>query len=407
MKLPVYMDNHATTQTDPRVVEAMLPYFTEHFGNAASHQHLFGWRAEEAVEKARRLIAESINAEAKEIVFTSGATESNNLALKGIAEAYRQKGNHIVTSKTEHRSILDVCGTLERNGFLVTYLDVDEFGRVNPQDVRDAINENTIIVSIMMANNEVGTVTPVAEIGAVCLERGVFFHSDATQCAGRLPIDVQKLNVHLLSFSAHKVYGPKGIGALYVRGKNPRLRLSPQMDGGGHERGSRSGTLNVPAIVGFGKAMEFASKSISDETERLTALRNELEHSILTIEGARVNGHRSERLCNNISMTFPFVHADDLMMSLRNDVAISSGSACSSAERESGKTSHVLKAMGVNDELARCTVRIGLGRFNTEEEVAYVGKKIAAAVAELRRISPAYQMNKDAMLSGITHIDHS
>ena len=276
MKLPVYMDNHATTQTDPRVVEAMLPYFTEHFGNAASHQHLFGWNAEEAVEKARRLIAESINAEAKEIVFTSGATESNNLALKGIAEAYRQKGNHIVTSKTEHRSILDVCGALERNGFRVTYLDVDEFGRVNPLDVRNAINENTIIVSIMLANNEVGTIAPVAEVGAICIERGVFFHTDATQCAGRLPIDVQKLNVQLLSFSAHKVYGPKGIGALYVRAKNPRVHLSPQIDGGGHERGLRSGTLNVPAIVGFGKAMQLASVNITSETDRLTALRNEL-----------------------------------------------------------------------------------------------------------------------------------
>ena len=407
MKLPVYMDNHATTQVDPRVVEAMFPYFTEHFGNAASHQHLFGWNAEEAVEKARRLIAESINAESKEIIFTSGATESNNLALKGVAEAYRQKGNHIVTSKTEHRSILDVCGTLERTGFRVTYLDVDECGRVNPNDVRHAVNGNTTIVSIMMANNEVGTVAPVAEIGTICLERGVFFHTDATQCAGRLPIDVQKLNVHLLSFSAHKVYGPKGIGALYVRGKNPRVHLSPQIDGGGHERGLRSGTLNVPAIVGFGKVMELASEHLVNETEHLMLLRNQLEQSLLAVEGARVNGHRIERLCNNISVTFPYVRADDLMMALRNEVAISSGSACSSAERESGKTSHVLNAMGIDDELARCTVRIGLGRFNTEEEVVYAGKKIAAAVAELRRTSPTYQMNKDTVMSGNTPIDHS
>jgi cysteine desulfurase len=392
MKLPVYMDNHATTQADPRVVEAMIPFFTEHFGNAASRQHRFGWVAEEAVENARKTIARQINADPKEIIFTSGATESNNLALKGIAEAYSRKGKHLITTKTEHRSILDVCSVLERSGFRITYLDVDEFGIVRPQDVRDAMTDETILVSVMMANNEIGTIAPLAEIGSICLERGIFLHTDATQCIGKLPIDVQLLNVHCMSISAHKVYGPKGIGALYVRSKNPRVKIIQQVEGGGHERGMRSGTLNVPAIVGFAKAIELAAQQHGEESTRIAALRDKLEEQLLSVEGARRNGHRTNRLYNNLNMTFPYVHADDLMMALKNDVAISSGSACSSADLDSAKVSHVLKAIGLDDELARSTIRIGLGRFNTEEEVEYVGKMTVEAVRRLRESSPQYQM---------------
>jgi cysteine desulfurase len=392
MKLPVYMDNHATTQADPRVVEAMIPFFTEHFGNAASRQHRFGWVAEEAVENARKTIARQINADAKEIIFTSGATESNNLALKGIAEAYCRKGKHLITTKTEHRSILDVCSVLERSGFRITYLDVDEFGIVRPKDVSDAMTDETILVSVMMANNEIGTIAPLAEIGSICLERGILLHTDATQCIGKLPIDVQLLNVHCMSISAHKVYGPKGIGALYVRSKNPRVKIIQQVEGGGHERGMRSGTLNVPAIVGFAKAVQLAAQQHREESPRIAALRDKLEEQLLSIEGARRNGHRIKRLYNNLNITFPYVHADDLMMALKDDVAISAGSACSSADLDSAKVSHVLKAIGLNDEMARSTIRIGLGRFNTEEEVEYVGKKIVEAVRRLRDLSPQYQM---------------
>ena len=392
MKLPVYMDNHATTQADPRVVEAMIPFFAEHFGNAASRQHRFGWVAEEAVENARKTIARQINADPKEIIFTSGATESNNLALKGIAEAYSRKGKHLITTKTEHRSILDVCSVLERSGFRITYLDVDEFGIVRPQDVRDAMTDETILVSVMMANNEIGTIAPLAEIGSICLERGIFLHTDATQCIGKLPIDVQLLNVHCMSISAHKVYGPKGIGALYVRSKNPRVKIIQQVEGGGHERGMRSGTLNVPAIVGFAKAVQLAAQQHGEESTHIAALRDKLEGQLLSVEGARRNGHRTNRLYNNLNITFPYVHADDLMMALKNDVAISSGSACSSADLDSAKVSHVLKAIGLDDELAHSTIRIGLGRFNTGEEGEYVGKKTVEAVRRLRESSPQYQM---------------
>ena len=392
MKLPVYMDNHATTQADSRVVEAMIPFFTEHFGNAASRQHRFGWVAEEAVESARKTIARQINADAKEIIFTSGATESNNLALKGIAEAYCRKGKHLITTTMEHRSILDVCSALERSGFRVTYLNVDEFGMVRPKDVRDAITDETILVSVMMANNEIGTIAPLAEIGSICLERGILLHTDAAQCIGKLPIDVQLLNVHCMSISAHKMYGPKGIGALYVRSKNPRVKIIQQVEGGGHERGMRSGTLNVPAIVGFAKAVRLAAEQHGEESARITSLRDKLEEQLLSVEGARRNGHRTNRLYNNLNMTFPYVHADDLIMALKDDVAVSSGSACSSADLDSTKVSHVLKAIGLNDELARSTIRIGLGRFNTEEEVEYVAKKIVEAVRRLRDLSPQYQM---------------
>ena len=394
MKLPVYMDNHATTQADPLVVDAMIPFFTEHFGNAASRQHRFGWVAEAAIENARKTIAGQIHADAKEIIFTSGATESNNLALKGVAEAYHKKGKHLITSKTEHRSILDVCSMLARSGFRVTYLDVDEFGMVSPQAVRDAITDETILVSVMMANNEIGTIAPLAEIGSVCCERGILLHTDATQCIGKIPIDVQLLNVHCMSISAHKMYGPKGIGALYVRGKNPRVKITQQIEGGGHEQGMRSGTLNVPAIVGFAKAVQLSAQQHDEESTRIAALRGKLEEQLLSVEGARCNGHRTHRLYNNLNITFPYVHADDLMMALKNDVAVSSGSACSSADLDNTKVSHVLKAIGLDDELARSTIRIGLGRFNTEEEVEYVGKKIVEAVQRLREPSPQYQMMK-------------
>ncbi len=406
MKLPVYVDNHATTQADPRVVDAMIPFFTEHFGNAASRQHRFGWVAGEAVENARKTIARQINADAKEIIFTSGATESNNLALKGIAEAYCKKGKHLITTKTEHRSILDVCSVLEQSGFRITYLDVDEFGLVRPQDVRDAITEETILVSVMMANNEIGTIAPLVEIGSICLERGILLHTDATQCIGRIPIDVQLLNVHCMSISAHKVYGPKGIGALYVRSKNPRVKIIQQMEGGGHEQGMRSGTLNVPAIVGFAKAVQLAAQQHGEESTRIAALRDKLEEQLLSVEGARRNGYRTNRLYNNLNITFPYVHADDLMMALKTDVAISSGSACSSADLDSAKVSHVLKAIGLDDELARSTIRIGLGRFNTEEEVEYAGRKIVEAVHRLRELSPQYQMLKKRKSSAFTASAH-
>ena len=393
MKLPIYLDYHATTPTDSRVVNAMLPYFTEHFGNAASRQHRFGWIAEEAVEKARRTIAKSINAEPKEIVFTSGATEANNLALKGVAEAYRKKGNHIITSRTEHRSVLDVCSVLEKVGFQVTYLDVDENGLVDLQQLRDAMTSETILVSVMMANNEIGTIAPIGEIARICLERGVLFHTDATQGFGRTPIDVQSMNIHLMSVSGHKVYGPKGIGVLYVRSKNPRVTITQQMDGGGHEHGMRSGTLNVPAIVGFGKAVEIAAESVNEESVRILAMRDSLERRLLSVEGVERHGHPTQRLCNNLSLSFPFVRSNDLMMALKNDVAVSSGSACSSADLEAEHSSHVLRAIGLDDELAKCTIRIGLGRFTTQEEIDYAGSKIVEAVKELRASSPQYQMS--------------
>ena len=396
MKLPVYMDYHATTPTDPRVVESMMPFFTEHFGNAASRQHSFGWFAEEAVENARKKIARGINAEQKEIIFTSGATESNNLALKGVAEAYRGKGNHIITAMTEHKSVLDVCSSLEHNGFRVTYLLVDEFGSIDPERIRNAITEDTILVSVMMANNEVGTIAPVKEIGSMCVERGILFHTDATQCIGKIPIDVQSMNIHLMSMSAHKLYGPKGIGALYVRSKNPRVKLTEQINGGGHENGMRSGTLNVPAIVGFAKALEIALQAMTDESARVASLRDSLESQLLAVAGTRRNGHPTHRLYNNINITFPFVGADDLITSLKKDVAISSGSACSSADAAAGKISHVLQAIGMDDEAGQSTVRISIGRFTTKEEIDFAGMKIVEAVERLRKSSPRYQIENNS-----------
>ena len=396
MKLPIYMDYNATTPVDPQVVDAMMPFFNEHFGNAASRQHMFGWAAEAAVENARKTIAENVNAEAKEIVFTSGATESNNLALKGVADAYRGKGNHIITGVTEHKSVLDVCSSMERNGFRVSYIPVDEHGAISIEQIRKAITEDSILVSVMMANNEIGTIASIREIGGLCAERGILFHTDATQCVGKVPIDVQSMNIHLMSMSAHKLYGPKGIGALYVRSKNPRVTLTEQIGGGGHEHRMRSGTLNVPAIVGFAKAVEIATQNMADESARIAALRDTLERQLLLLEGACRNGHPTQRLYNNTNITFPNVVADDLMMALKKDVAISSGSACSSADAAAGKISHVLKSIGVDDHAGRCTVRISIGRFTTEEEIEYAGKKIVEVAERLRKASPQYHIEKNS-----------
>jgi cysteine desulfurase len=384
-RLPIYMDNHATTRTDPRVVEAMLPYFTEIYGNAAS-VHSFGQRAGEAVDEARTQIATLINAEPKEIVFTSGATESNNLAIKGAAAMYRRQGNHIVTTQIEHRAVLDPCRRLERDGFRVTYVPVDRFGQVSPQDVADAITPQTILVSVMLANNEVGTLQPVAEIGKICRDRKVLLHSDATQAVGKMPVDVEALNVDLLSLSAHKMYGPKGIGALYVR---RRVRLEPILDGGGHERGMRSGTLAVPNIVGFGKACELCQQPMADEGQRVRGLRDRLQHVLTeSLDDCTLNGHPVERLPGNLNLSFAHVHGEALLMAMKN-VAVSSGSACTSASVE---PSYVLRAMGVPDDLAQASIRFGIGRFNTMDEVEVAINEVTAVVRRLRAISPMFQL---------------
>jgi cysteine desulfurase len=389
LKLPIYMDNNATTRVDPRVLEAMLPYFTERYGNAASRHHSFGRDAENAVEQARTQVATLIGASPKEIIFTSGATESDNLAIKGVAAMYRCKGKHIVTAQTEHHAVLDCCRRLEREGFQVTYLAVDHLGRVTAQQVAQAITEQTILVSVMAANNEVGTLQPIKEIGGVCEERDVFFHSDAVQAAGKVPLDVEEMGVHLLSLSAHKMYGPKGIGALYVRSRNPRVRPEPLLDGGGHERGLRSGTLPVPSVVGFGKACELAQQEMIDESSRLVRLRERLRAGICArLEHVSLNGHPEERLPGNLNLSFAYVEGEALMMSMRN-VAVSSGSACTSASLE---PSYVLKALGVSDDLAHSSIRFGLGRFNTEEEVDFAIEEVVTAVKRLRSISPDYAL---------------
>lgn len=392
MKLPIYMDNHATTPVDPRVLNAMLPYFTDKFGNAASKNHSFGWDAEEAVEQARTKVARLINADPKEIVFTSGATESDNLAIKGVAWMYAKKGNHIITIPTEHKAVLDTCKRLQKDyGCEITMVPVDNYGIVDPDDVKTAITDKTILVSIMAANNEVGTIAPIAEIGKICRERGVLFHTDATQGIGKYPFNVETMKVDLVSLSAHKMYGPKGIGALYVRRKNSRARLSPVFDGGGHERGMRSGTLNVPGIVGLGKACEICSEEGEDERIRLTYLRDKLHNGVINqVDDVYLNGHPTERLSGNLNLSFAFVEGESLMMGMK-EVAVSSGSACTSASLE---PSHVLKAMGVKDDLIHTSIRLGLGRFNTEEEVDYVIRRIVENVKRLRDLSPLYEMAK-------------
>ena len=394
IKLPIYMDNHATTPVDPRVVEAMQPYITEKFGNAASRNHEFGWVAEEAVENARGQIAKLINATPKEIIFTSGATESTNLAIKGAAEMYREKGNHIITQVTEHKATLDTCKRLEKNGYEVTYLPVQKDGRVNLDELRKAITPKTILISIMYANNEIGVVQPIAEIGKIAKEKGVFFHVDAVQAVGKIPVDVQKDGIDLMSISGHKIYGPKGVGALYVRRKNPRVQLAAQIDGGGHERGMRSGTLNVTGIIGLGKACEICQNEMAAESEKLRKLRERLTESIMSrLDETFINGSMEHRLPHNINISFAFVEGESLLMGI-NDIAVSSGSACTSATLE---PSYVLKALGVGEDLAHTSIRFGIGRFNTSEEVDYVADRVVETVQRLRELSPLYEMAKEGV----------
>jgi cysteine desulfurase len=404
----IYMDYQATTPVDPRVLEAMLPYFTDVYGNAASRSHGFGWDAEQAVDRGRQQIADLIGAKAKEIIFTSGATESDNLAIRGVVDFYREKGNHVITQATEHKAVLDTCRALEREGKAkVTYLAVDETGRVDPDDVRKAITDETVLVSIMYANNEIGTVQPIQAIGEIARERGVFFHSDAVQGAGKLPLDVDNMNLDLVSLSAHKMYGPKGIGALYVRSKRPRVRLTPIIYGGGHERGMRSGTLNVPGIVGFGEACALSARSMADESQRTLALRERMRTGLFDqLDEIYLNGHPVHRLPGNLNVSFAYVEGESLLMGLNGSVhpiaaaasqppiAVSSGSACTSATLE---PSYVLKALGVGDDLAHTSIRFGVGRFTTEEEVDYVVDRVVHEVRRLRDLSPLYEMAKEGI----------
>jgi cysteine desulfurase len=393
IKLPIYMDNNATTPLDPRVLEAMMPYLTTEFGNAASRSHPFGWKAEEAVDRAREQIAALIGGNEKEIVFTSGATESINLALKGAAEFYREKGNHLITVRTEHKATLDTMKRLERLGCEVTYLPTDKDGRISAGQLREAITGKTILVSVMLANNEIGTVQPLAELGQVTREKGVLFHVDAVQGVGKVPFDVEQMKVDLASLSGHKIYGPKGIGALWVRRK-PRVRIAPIIDGGGHERGMRSGTLNVPGIVGFGRAAELAKELMPEESKRTYQLRRKLQDYLFShLDHLELNGHPTERLPGNLNVSFAYVEGEALMMAIKN-VAVSSGSACTSASLE---PSYVLRACGVSEDLAHTSIRFGIGRFNTEEEVDYVGKYVVEQVQRLREMSPLYEMAREGI----------
>jgi cysteine desulfurase len=404
MKLPIYFDNHATTRVDPRVVEAMLPYFGEHFGNAASRNHSFGWEAEEAVEKARKQIADLIGATPKEIIFTSGATESNNLAIKGVAEMYAEKGNHIITAATEHKAVLDTCKRLEKEGYRVTYLPVQGNGLVDLDMLREAITDKTILVTIMYANNEIGVLQPIAEIGKICKEKGVLFHTDGVQAVGKVPVNVVKDGIDLMSITAHKIYGPKGVGALYVRRKGPRVQLTAQMDGGGHERGMRSGTLNVPSIVGLGEACAICNREMAEESKRLQGMRDYLRKKLETeLDEVFINGTMEHHLPHNLNMSFAYVEGESLLMGI-NDIAVSSGSACTSATLE---PSYVLKALGVGDDLAHTSIRFGLGRFNTQEEVDYVANRMIETVRKLRELSPLYEMAKEGVdLSKVQWASH-
>ena len=392
MKLPIYMDYHATTPVDPRVLEAMLPYFTDVFGNAASRNHAFGWAAEEAITPARKQVADLIGASAKEVIFTSGATESNNLAIKGVAEMYREKGNHFITCVIEHKAVIDACKRLEKQGARVTYLPVQKNGRVSLDDLRAAITDKTILITIMAANNEIGVLQPIAEIGAIAKEHGIIFHTDAVQAAGKVPFDVNEAKVDLVSLSAHKLYGPKGVGALYVRRRKPRVLLAEQISGGGHERGMRSGTLNVPGIVGFGKAAALAQAEMATESDRLRGLRDRLNERLhANLDEIYVNGSMEHRLPHSLNISFAYVEGESLLMGI-NDVAVSSGSACTSASLE---PSYVLKALGAGDDLAHSSIRFGLGRWTTEEEVDYVVDKLTSVVRRLREMSPLYEMVKE------------
>jgi cysteine desulfurase len=389
VQLPIYLDNNATTRVDPRVVAAMLPFFTEQYGNAASRTHVFGRQAEEAVEQARAQVAGLIGASPREMVLTSGATESNNLALKGAAAMLRSRGNHLVTVQTEHKAVLDPCRRLERDGFRVAYVPVDRFGQVTAGQVAEALTEQTVLVSVMAANNEIGTLQPIAAIGRLCKERGILFHTDAAQAGGKLPLDVEEMGIDLLSLSAHKMYGPKGVGALYVRRRQPHVRLEPLLDGGGHERGMRSGTLPVPLVVGFGLACVLCQEEMTAEAQRLSGLRQRLHQAIeARLEDVFLNGHPTDRLPGNLNLSFAHVRGEALLMALGN-VAVSSGSACTSADPE---PSYVLRAVGQSEELAHASIRFGLGRFTTEEEVDYVAQEVARQVQRLRALSPSFEM---------------
>ncbi len=393
MNIPIYLDNNATTPMDPRVLEAMLPYFTEKFGNAASRNHPFGWVAEEAVDYAREQIATLIGSSEKEIIFTSGATESNNLAIKGVFEMYAAKGNHIITLTTEHKAILDTCHHIEKMGAEVTYLDVERDGLVDLAKLEAAIKPNTILISIMYGNNEIGVIQPIKKISEIARKNGVLFHTDATQAVGKVPVNVESDGIDLMSFSGHKMYGPKGVGALYVRRKNPRVKVTAQMDGGGHERGMRSGTLNVPGIVGLGKACELARLEMDQDAKRLSALRDKLENALSQLEESYVNGNKEHRLPHTTNISFKYVEGEGLMMAMK-DLAVSSGSACTSASLE---PSYVLKSLGLNDDLAHSSIRFGLGRFTTDEEVDYAIEVTRNAVNKLREMSPLWEMFKEGI----------
>ncbi|HZL56283.1 MAG TPA: IscS subfamily cysteine desulfurase [Bryobacteraceae bacterium] len=394
MKTPIYLDNHATTRMDPRVLDAMLPYFTEYFGNAASRNHEFGWIAEQAVDKARKQIADLIGATPREIIFTSGATESDNLAIKGVAEMYAEKGNHIITAATEHKAVLDTCKKLEKHGYRVTYLPLKGDGLIDLDMLKESFTDKTILVTIMYANNEIGVIQPIAEIGRMCRERGVLFHTDGVQAIGKVPVNVNADNIDIMSITAHKLYGPKGVGALYVRRKAPRVQITAQMDGGGHERGMRSGTLNVPGIVGLGEACAIAQREMPEEMKRMSYLRDKLKAKLEAgIDEVFINGSMEHRLPQNLNMSFLYVEGESLLMGI-NDIAVSSGSACTSATLE---PSYVLKALGLGDDLAHSSIRFGIGRFNTEEEIDYVADKLIEVVAKLRELSPLYEMAKEGI----------
>jgi cysteine desulfurase len=398
------MDYHATTPVDPRVLETMMPFFHDQFGNAASRNHAFGWTAEAAVEKARGQVANLIGANVKEIIFTSGATESNNLAIKGVAEMYREKGNHVITCVTEHKAVIDTCKKLEKQGGRVTYLPVQKDGRISLDDLRAAITDKTILITIMTANNEIGVLQPVAEIGAIAKAKGILFHTDAVQAVGKIPFDVNEVKADLVSISAHKMYGPKGVGALFVRRRNPRVLLSEQISGGGHERGMRSGTLNVPGIVGIGKAAEIAKAEMGDESGRLRGLRDRLNAGLHKgLDEIYINGSMEHRLPHNLNVSFAYVEGESLLMGI-NDVAVSSGSACTSASLE---PSYVLKALGAGDDLAHSSIRFGLGRWTTAEEVDYVVDRLTTVVRRLREMSPLYEMVKEGVdLSKMQWVTH-
>lgn len=393
VKLPIYLDNSSTTPVDPRVLEAMVPYFTNVFGNAASRNHSFGWSAEDAVDNAREQIASLIGSSSKEIIFTSGATESNNLAIKGVFEMYAQKGNHIISVETEHKAVIDTCLHVEKLGAEITFLKVNEKGLIDLDELKAAVKENTVLISIMYANNEIGVIQPIREIAQIAKEAGVLFHTDATQAVGKIPVDVIKDGIHLMSFTAHKMYGPKGVGALYVRRKNPRVKVTAQIDGGGHERGMRSGTLNVPGIVGFGKAAELCQQDMEKDTARIGALRDRLESELTKIEESYVNGSIEHRLPHVANISFTYVEGEGLMMGVK-DLAVSSGSACTSASLE---PSYVLKALGLDDELAHSSLRFGLSRFTTDEEIDYAIDCVKTAVHKLRDMSPLWEMFKDGI----------